>query len=290
MNKKYNEIIEIIKQAKAGNSVLDIISSVSKVSIWGQIIQAVAWCIFNFQEATKLHLANIQFMIENQKNFRLQQYRSEALRFQYGFDLIAETDEFKPTFQQNGVDVIATEEQIEASKIIQYAACSRVINNGRVSIVMKVAPGNLDEMFPDEVMLAFGKYIEEIQPAGDHVTIINYLPDLLRFGFIIKRDPKVLNASGMNIITAEYPVNNAITQFLKEDLPFNAELSVQRLEDAIRSVEGVDDLTTLFVETKWVEPTNPAVNPYGYYQPVNMSVVPQSGRFKIEDFTGLQYI
>ena len=53
--------------------------------------------------------------------------------------------------------------EIEASKIIQYAACSRVINNGRVSIVMKVAPGNLDEMFPDEVMLAFGKYIEEIQ-------------------------------------------------------------------------------------------------------------------------------
>lgn len=287
MNKTLQEIIDEAIAAKEADGALDELNSTSKVSVWRSILNAVAWVIFNFQESVRLHTSNIQHMIDNQKNFRLQEYRSEALRFQYGFDLLPDSDRFSPTFVDNGVEITATPEQIESSKIVKYAACSRVINNGKVSIILKIAPENLDLIFPAEVMEAFGKYISEVQPAGDHVTIVNYLPDMLRFAFIIKRDPKILNASGMNILTAQYPVQQAIEKFLRNDLPFNAELSVQRLEDAIRSVPGVEDLTTVYCETKWIDPVGGG---YGLYQPVQMSVVPQSGRFKIEDFTGLQFI
>lgn len=287
MNKTFAEIYAELLAGKEANANLSGLTSTSKTSIWRQFLEVVAWVIYNFQLAMVLHLSNIQYMIDNQKNFRLQQYRSEALRFQYGFDLIAESDQFATVYEENGILVTATDEVIESSKIVKYAACSRVVNNGKVSIIMKIAPENLDEIFPAEVMDAFGKYIEEIQPAGDHVTIVNYLPDMLKFAFQIKRDPKVLKADGMNILTAEYPVQTAIENFLKNDLLFNGELSIQKLEDAIRAVEGVDDLTTVTVQTKWIDPLQ---NGYGLYQPVNMSVIPQSGRFKIEDFTGLQYI
>ena len=287
MNKTFAEILAEMVTAKEAETNLAGLNSTSKVSVWRTFLQAVAWVIYNFQLAVQLHLSNIQYMIDNQKNFRLQQYRSEALRFQYGFDLLFESDQFSPTFEQNGQIVIATEEQIEASKIVKYAACSRVVNNGKVSIVMKIAPEDLEQIFPNEVMNAFGKYIEEIQPAGDHVTIVNYLPDMLKFAFRIKRDPKILKSDGMNILTAEFPVQTAISRFLKNNLPFNGELSIQKLEDAIRAVEGVEDLTTVTVQTKWIEPSQ---NGYGFYQPVQMSVVPQSGRFKIEDFSGLEYI
>lgn len=287
MNKTFAEIYAELLAGKEANANLSGLTSTSKTAIWRQFLEVVAWVIYNFQLAMVLHLSNIQYMIDNQKNFRLQQYRSEALRFQYGFDLIADSDQFSPTFEQGGLQVTATDDDIEASKIVKYAACSRVVNNGKVSIIMKIAPENLDEIFPSEVMDAFGKYIEEIQPAGDHVTIVNYLPDMLKFAFNIKRDPKVLKSDGMNILTAEYPVQTAIENFLKNNLPFNGELSIQKLEDAIRAVEGVDDLTTITVQTKWIDPLQ---NGYGLYQPVNMSVVPQSGRFKIEDYTGLNYI
>lgn len=287
MNKTFAEIYTELLAGKEANANLSGLTSTSKTAIWRQFLEVVAFAIYNFQLAMVLHLNNIQYMIDNQKNFRLQQYRSEALRFQYGFDLLPESDQFATVYEENGLLVTATDEVIEASKIVKYAACSRVVNNGKVSIIMKIAPENLDEIFPSEVMDAFGKYIEEIQPAGDHVTIVNYLPDMLKFAFNIKRDPKVLKSDGMNILTAEYPVQTAIENFLKNNLPFNGELSIQKLEDAIRAVEGVDDLTMITVQTKWIDPLQ---NGYGLYQPVQMSVVPQSGRFKIEDYTGLNYI
>lgn len=286
MNKTFAEIFAEMEAAKNSNPNLSGLTSTSKVSIWKMIFEVVSWSIFNFMQAANLHLQEIRELIATQKVFNLRRYRSEALRFQYGFDLIAESDQFKPTYEDNGVDIIATDEQIEASKIVKYAACNRVIDNARAKIVMKIAPQNLDDVFASEVMQAFAKYIEEIAPAGDHVTIINYLPDVLKFSFKIKYDPMVLKADGMNILTAKFPVQEAIETFLK-NLPFNGELSVQRLESAMLAVDGVEDLQTLQIQSKWIDP---AQNGYGFYQPVNMSVIPASGRFKVEDFTGLQYI
>ncbi|MEC3875927.1 nucleotidyltransferase [Chryseobacterium salviniae] len=286
MNKTFEEIFAEMLAEKASKAELSELNSTSKVSIWRLLLQVVSFVIYNFQLAANLHLQEIRDLIASQKVFNLRRYRNEALRFQYGFDLQPETDKFKSTYEDNGVDVIATDEQIEASKIVKYAACNRVIENSRSKIVMKIAPADLDGVFTTDQMEAFSKYIEEIAPAGDHVTIINYLPDILNFSFKIKYDPMVLKADGMNILTAKYPVQQAIENFLK-NLPFNGELSVQKLETAILDVDGVIDLQTLQIQSKWIDP---AQNGYGIYQPINMAVIPVSGRFKIEDFTGLQYI
>lgn len=286
MNKTLAEIFSEMEGAKNGNAILSTLDSTSKTSIWRLLFEVISWSILNFQNAVGLHLQEIKDLIANQKVFNLRRYRSEALRFQYGFDLQNESDQFKPTYEDNGIEIIATSQQIEDSKIIKYAACNRVIDNGRAKIVMKIAPGILDEIFPADVMQAFAKYMEEISPAGDHLTIINYLPDMLKFSFKIKYDPMVLLADGMNIITAKYPVQEAIENFLK-NLPFNGELSVQKFESAIMAVDGVEDLQTLLVQSKWIDPQQ---NGYGFYQPVNMSVLPASGRFKVEDYTGLQFV
>lgn len=286
MNKTFEQIFAEMQAAKDSNPLLSGLNSTSRVSIWKMIFDVVAWSIFNFMQVANFHLQEIRDLIAIQKVFNLRRYRSEALRFQYGFDLQNESDQFKLTFEDNGADVIASDEQIEASKIVKYAACNRVIDNGRAKIVMKIAPQNLDDVFTPEVMNAFAKYIEEISPAGDHVTIINYLPDMLKFAFKIKYDPMVLKADGMNVLTAKFPVQEAIENFLKI-LPFNGELSVQRLESAMLAVDGVEDLQTLQIQSKWIDPSQ---NGYGFYQPVNMSVIPASGRFKVDDFTGLQYI
>ncbi|WP_102980109.1 hypothetical protein [Chryseobacterium scophthalmum] len=286
MNKTFAELLAQLQEEKNKNQNLNNIDTTSKTSIWLGIFQVVSWILYNFQLAANLHLQEIRDLLANQKVFNLRRYRSEALRFQYGFDLIDESDQFKSTFLDNGIEVIADDEDIENAKIIKYAACNRVIDGGRAKIVMKIAPENLDGVFPSDVMNAFSKYMEEISPAGDHLTIINYLPDMLKLAFKIKYNPMVLLMDGMNIITANYPVTEAIENYLK-NLPFNGELSLQRLEAAILAVDGVEDLQTIVIESKWIDP---AQNGYGIYQPVNMSVLPASGRFKVEDYTGLQFV
>lgn len=286
MNKTFADFLAELIAEKDKRPGLAGLNSTSKTAIWRLLFECVAWVLYNFALSALLHLQEIKELIANQKVFNLRRYSSEALRFQYGFDLQDETDQFKPTFTENGVEVTATDDQIEASKIVKYAKTNRVIENYRAKIVMKIAPEDLDGVFTSDQMEAFAKYIEEISPSGDHVTIINYLPDMLKFSFKIKYDPMVLKADGMSILTAKYPVNEAIENFLKS-LPFNGELSIQKMESAIMAVDGVDDLQTLQVQSKWIDP---AQNGYGFYQPVNMSVIPASGRFKVEDYTGLQFI
>lgn len=286
MNKTFNDFLAELIAEKETKKALEGLSSTSMVSIWRQLFEVVAWVLFNFALALQNHLQEIKDLIAEQKVFNLKRYRFEALRFQYGFDLIEDSDQFKTTYNDNGVIVEASDEQIEASKIVKYAACSRVIEAGRPKIVMKIAPGNIETIFSNDVMTAFGKYIEEIAPAGDFVSIINYLPDILKFSFQIKYDAQILLPNGMHIISGNFPVQDAIENFLK-NLPFNGELSQQKLEASILAVDGVVDLVTVNIETKWIDP---AVNGYGLWQPLSMSVLPASGRFKVEDYTGLQFV
>jgi hypothetical protein len=48
----------------------------------------------------------------------------------------------------------------------------------------------------------------------------------------------------------------------------------------------VNDLDELNVQSKWIEP---GVG-YGQFQPIEISRIPKSGRFKIEDWSGITYI
>lgn len=283
MKKTLQNYIDELLGAKEANPHLVELDTSSKTSIWTQMIEVVAFVIWNFQNAMNLHLSEIDEKIANQKVPNLRWYQNEALRFQYGFPLQEESDEF-----ENGE---ATDEQIEESKIIKYAAVTRYKTNGGIKISMKIAGENADEELSKAKALAFKAYIEEIQAAGDNITIVNYLPDLLKLRFKICYDPLVLLENGMSILEGNYPVQDAIKAFLK-DLPFNGELSVQKLERAILETEGVEDLQNLEVLSKWIEPGSG----YGYFQPIDISRIPKSGRFSLkddeenEDFTGITYI
>ena len=295
MNKKLQEIIDQMFALKNADPILSAaLTSTSKTSIFGQIFQLVAFVIFNFQEACKLYMKEIDDKIASQKVPNLPWYRNLGLKFQYGFELDPNslTGEFLPTFEDNGQVVIATDEQIEASKIIKYVAVTRGISEGRVKISMKIAGENIDEDLSSEKALAFVKYIEETQATGDNIVIVNYLPDVLKLTFKICYNPLVLLENGMSILTGKFPVQDAIREYMK-NLPFNGELSVQKLEAIMLQVDGVDDLQNLQVQSKWIEP---GVG-YGMFQPIEISRIPKSGRFSIkneetgiEDWSGITYI
>ena len=205
MNKTLQEIIAEIIGVKEQNGYLQELNSSSKTSIWRQFIEVIAFVIFNFQEACKLHLLEIENKIALQKVPNAKWYREQALRFQYGFalDPNSYTGEFLPTYEDGiGNIVTATETEIENSKIIKYASVTRNITNTGVKISMKIAGENMDEVITDEKALAFKTYIEEIQATGDNIVVVNFLPDILLLKYKICYDPLILHSDGCLLYTS----------------------------------------------------------------------------------------
>lgn len=254
----------------------DQFSIVSFENIFFDILALIAWTLESIFDVHKKETADL---ILNQKVPNLYWYRNLALSFQYGFNYDPVTRDFN-----NGT---STPDEIISSKVIKYAAVTRTKVANDILISMKIATEENGEIVPvsDNIGLAFTGFIERAQAAGDNIEVVNFLPDILKIDFKICYDPLILLADGSRIQNGTFPVQEAIRLFLK-NLPFNGELSVQKLEAAILNVEGVLDLQNLQVQSKWIVP---GVG-YGNFQPIAISKIPASGYFKIEDWTGIQYI
>lgn len=219
-------------------------------------------------------------MIYNQKSGRVSWYKTMALNFQYGFDLVQDKDYFN-----NGN---ATQEAIEASRIIKYAAVNESDNESRV--IIKIAgetDGSLSHFTDLNQVEAIEAYFKEIKWPGK-ITIINYKADRLYLNIQIKRDALVLNNQGMSILDGNYPVVEALKEFMKE-LDFNGELKLSAMVDKMQGIPGVLDATVLSAQSAWIDPLL-AGDGYGVPQPINISKVAESGYFEIVTFDTISYV
>jgi hypothetical protein len=246
----------------------------SIVSIENFLFEIVATAIYLHEQIFAQHTIEIDEIIRNQKTGRLPWYREMALKFQYGFNLVADRDYYDNT----GID----DALVASSKIIKYAAANEAEQSSRV--ILKIAGS--DGPVTDEQKTAFAAYVDEFKIAGTEVTIINYLPDRLYLSIQVKRDAQVLTETGMSALNGNYPVNEAIEEYLTE-LPFNGELKLSALVDKIQLVPGVLDVTVLSAETAWI---NPEVNDYGEPQPVFIAKIPESGYFEVVTYDNIAYV
>ncbi|MDA6067987.1 nucleotidyltransferase [Flavobacterium sp. AC] len=251
----------------------------SLVSLENILFEIVALAHYFHELFFDQHAKEVDERLANEKAGTLPWYRTMALRFQYGFDLMADKDYF-----ENGN---ATIEEIENSKIIKYAAVNEATDSSRV--ILKIAgeeSGKLKEFTDPAQVEAIEFYFKRIKVAGTALTIINYKADKLFLNIKIKRDALVLNESGMSKLNADYPVNDALQEFMKE-LKFNGELQLSSLIDKIQLVPGVLDATLLSAASAWI---NPEINGYGDPQPINISKVAESGYFEIVTFDNIAYV
>lgn len=251
----------------------------SLVSLENIIFEIVALAIFIHELFFDQHAKEIDERLANEKAGTLPWYRTMALRFQYGFDLVTDEDYF-----DNGT---ATPEQIAVSKIIKYAAVNEAADTSRV--ILKIA-GEVDGVLsnftnPSQVE-AIEHYVEEFRVAGVPVTIINYLPDRLYLNIQIKRDALVLDQTGMSILNANYPINEALKEFMKE-LKFNGELMLSALTDKLQLVPGVLDATIVSAQSAWI---NPSINGYDIPQPIFISKIAESGYYEVVTFDNINYV
>ncbi|MDN3671702.1 nucleotidyltransferase [Flavobacterium branchiarum] len=248
------------------------------VSFENFIFEIIATAIFIHELFFDQHKKEVDDTLANKKPGTKPWYRTMALQFQYGFDLVADKDYYDNTG--------FTGEVIEASKIVKYSAVNEATESSRV--IVKIAgeiSGNLAPIAVPQKE-AFDAYMEEIRIAGVQLTIINYLPDRLYLTIQIKRDALVLAANGMSIINANYPVNDAIAEFMKE-LPFDGELRLSALVDKLQVVPGVLDATIVSASSSWI---NPLTNGYELPQPIYIATIPISGYFEVQGFENVNYV
>ncbi len=237
----------------------------SKVSFESVCFDIVAIAIYVFENILDKHYSDVTQKLTEEKSHTARWYRSKALAFQFGFDLVVDSDEFN----NDGY----TAEQIDNSKIGKYAAVVESESDSR--LIVKIAgetDGELNRLNEQQVA-SFKTYMQEVRDAGVKLTVINYEADKLFLDLQINYDPLVLSSNGQHLINANFPVVDAIKAYMKE-LPFNGELVLAHLVDKLQQVEGVLIPTIMSASTSWIdENTNSYGDPIG----IAVKAIPVSG-------------
>jgi len=200
----------------------------SASSIWRLIVYIISYAAWTLEVLFDLHRSEVSDIIADLKPHTARWYATKAKLFQFGFDLIPDSDQYDNTDK--------TDDEIAASRIVAYSA---VIELER-KLLIKVAKEE-DDLGPlDAVeMKAFSEYIARIKDAGVQTEIISMPADNLRLSIDIYYNPLVLDAEGQRLDgTSQTPVADAIRAYLK-NLPFNGQLVLAFLTDAMQAVDGV---------------------------------------------------
>ena len=277
MARTIQEIQTLILQAKAQEPALNELNSTSKVAIWRLWVYIIAVAIWSLEKLFDQHRADIDKRLAELKPHTARWYRSKALAFQYGFDLLPDSDKFNNQGH--------TEEAIEASKIVKYSAVIESKNEGR--LIVKIAGEQGEQLQPitDAQKQAFEAYLQEIKDAGVRLSVVNYQPDVLHLQMKIVYDPLVLDSNGQSILHATHPVETAIKDYLKR-LPFNGELVLAHLIDALQQAEGVKIPHLVLAQSKNITSSGG----YGAFETIEISKIPTAGYFTIDNFNDISYV
>ncbi|WP_315543868.1 nucleotidyltransferase [Capnocytophaga leadbetteri] len=277
MARTIQEIQTLILQAKAQEPALNELNSTSKVAIWRLWVYIIAVAIWSLEKLFDQHRADIDKRLAELKPHTARWYRSKALAFQYGFDLLPDSDKFNNQGH--------TEEAIEASKIVKYSAVIESKNEGRLIVKIAGEQGELLQPITDAQKQAFEAYLQEIKDAGVRLSVVNYQPDVLHLQMKIIYDPLVLDSNGQSIIHATKPVEETIKSYLKR-LPFNGELVLAHLIDALQQAEGVKIPHLVLAQSKNITSSGE----YGAFETIEISKIPTAGYFTIDNFNDITYI
>lgn len=278
MARTIQDIQQEILRAKDNEPALAELNSTSKVAVWRLLIYIMAFVIHTLERIFDQHKKEVAEALSELKPHTARWYRNKALAFQYGFDMIPDTDKFNNQGK--------TEDEIEISKIVKYSAVVESETESRLIVKIATEQGGELQPISQGQKASFDAYMNEIKDAGVRITTINYLPDILKLKMKIYRDPLVLDENGMSIRTGEKPVEKAIKEYLTQ-LPFNGELVLAHLVDALQQVEGVRIPHIVLAESKWIDA---GTGGYGGYEVIEVKQVPISGYYKIEDFNGINYV
>lgn len=262
MSEQVNIYNEMNSQAEK-SAELSAVSTNSKVGVLRTILYVVSFAIALLRELFELHKQEVEDSIDNKQRHDLYWYKNLALSYQYGYNLVSETDYYDNSN--------LTDEEIESSKIVKYAVAVEEVDKSTVYI--KVANSDRAPLSSDE-LTAFKAYLNEVVDLGVHVTVVNEVADQLKLELDVYYDPKVLRSDGALLSsTSTFPVKEAIINFVNQ-LDFNATYTSLALIDALQIVDGVE-----------IPEVKAAYYKYGVmsFQPIQGRYISKSGNIDVSE-------
>jgi hypothetical protein len=243
----------------------DKFSKVSIESILFFIVATAVWLSYQLFEQHKLDITQI---LKEQTPGTAGWYAWKAKQFQFGMDLVPETD-----YYDNSE---LSDEQIESVKVVKYAAAVESLDKSILYLKVAGGSGARTPITPGQ-LTAFKDYMNEVQYAGVRLSIINDPADDMNLVIDIYYDPEILDETGNRLDgSAENPVRDAIENYLN-NLPFNAMFTKQALVDSLQVVSGVDVAEIKSAESR-----------YGAYQTfteINAREIAHAGYYAINELT-----
>ena len=277
MARSIQDIQQLIYAQKAQEPALENLNSTSKVAMWRLWVYIISVAIWSLEKLFDLHRTDIDKRLTELKPHTARWYRSKALAFQYGYYLAHDSDKYNNQW--------LTDEQIEASKIIKYSAVVESKNEGRLIVKIAGEQGDTLQPITDAQKQAFEAYLQEIKDAGVRLSVVNYQPDVLHLQMKIIYDPLVLDSNGQSIAKATKPVEETIISYLK-CLPFNGELVLAHLIDALQQAEGIKIPHLVLAQSKNIT----SGGGYGAFETIEISKIPTAGYFTIDNFNDITYV
>lgn len=251
----------------------------SIVSIENILFNIVAFSILIFELMLDTFSKETDEEIAKQKIHSKKWYRQKALDFQYGFDLIDDTDEFDNSN--------ATQEEIEASKIIKQADCVKLISSTGYGILrVKVATEVNNELAPlsvDQLNAVKYYFLRKVTDAGTQLRVTSANPDLLKLEIDVYFNPLIISSDGKRLDGSDdNPVKNKIIQYLKS-LEFNGQLVLNKLENSIHDVEGIEIASNIKSAASKYGDFNYDTNNISNVGLINSVRIPDSGYMKLDE-------
>jgi hypothetical protein len=260
----------------AADQNLSAMNSTSKVALYRLFTFVVAFSIWALEKIFDQHTIDIDTRISEQKSGTKNWYKNKSLDFQYGFYLMTDSDVYDNT--------LATDEQIEASKIVKYCSVKESQESNRLIVKIASEVNEVLEPLTDDQLDSFTAYIEEIKYAGVKVKVVNNPADKLILDLVVFRDPLVLSDTGMSIRNPSQPIEDRIKAYMKE-LPFNGELVLNDMIEQLRKVPGVVNVHIQSASSSHFD-----VGGYTDFTTFNIARIPEAGYFKIENFDTIAYV
>ena len=247
-------------------------TNTSKVAIWRLLFYVVAFTIMVFEQLFDSFSSDVDTKIDSMRAHGLSWYANKAKAFQWGYELLPDSDQFDPTSN----DIIS----VADSLIVAFAACTETtIDNVRV-LLIKVAALSGTSLVPlsDEQFVAFQAYMQTIKDAGVKLDFYNNVADLIKVSVNVYYNPMLLDSTGLRTNGSGYPLQDAANNYLL-NMGFNGEFINAAFIDALQNSYGVSrrKVDLLGVQRK---------DSSEVWQPVASSFIPDAG-YCVFDTDGL---
>lgn len=197
--------------------------SPSQVAIFRNMLNTIATEIYTLQQLNNTFETEIENLVKGVTTPTTAWWQKQILLFQYNSS-VAQVAQLDPaTFAPYYPTVVPS------YRIITNCAVITLANN---IVQIKVTKGGAVLSSPE--LIALTAYIQTIDPAGIKYQIINSLPDELWLDAEVFYNGQYSAVIQANVIAA-------IDAYLAA-IPFNGEVKISAVEDAIQAVAGVTDV------------------------------------------------